>query len=174
MADPKFANEERKFHRKSKTWGGPGGTISRTNSSSRLLKLQQFVHIRLFLGLRFFFRIFILVIELLELTTILGDISANDLIMNHYNLHYFSTQPQRLIPLFPPFWLLDYVLPNLTFDDFFSHLFGGPLSHNPALTQLQISAKIFSKISKYLRFILAILVKALSWKSLVNFWQKTH
>jgi len=39
MADPKFANEERKFHRKSKTWGGPGGTISRTNSSSRLLKL---------------------------------------------------------------------------------------------------------------------------------------
>ena len=108
MADPKFANEERKFHRKSKTWGGPGGTISRTNSSSRLLKLQQFVHIRLFLGLRFFFRIFILVIELLELTTILGDISTNDLIMNHYNLHYFSTQPQRLIPFSPPFWILDY------------------------------------------------------------------
>ena len=39
MLDPSYASEERKFHKKSKTWGGHGGTISRTNSSSRLLKL---------------------------------------------------------------------------------------------------------------------------------------
>jgi len=39
MLDPSYASEERKFHKKSKTWGGQGGTISRTNSSSRLLKL---------------------------------------------------------------------------------------------------------------------------------------
>jgi len=39
MLDPSYASEERKFHKKSRTWGGPGGTISRTNSSSRLLKL---------------------------------------------------------------------------------------------------------------------------------------
>jgi hypothetical protein len=39
MLDPNHASEERKFHKKSKTWGGHGGTISRTNSSSRLLKL---------------------------------------------------------------------------------------------------------------------------------------
>ena len=39
MSDPAFAQEERKFHRKSKSWAAPGGTISRTKSTSRLLKL---------------------------------------------------------------------------------------------------------------------------------------
>ena len=38
MTDPNFANEERKFHKKSRSWA-PGGTISRTASTSRLLKL---------------------------------------------------------------------------------------------------------------------------------------
>ena len=38
MNDPNFAHEERKFHKKSRSWA-PGGTISRTASTSRLLKL---------------------------------------------------------------------------------------------------------------------------------------
>lgn len=38
MADPSYASEERKFHKKSRSWA-PGGTLSRTSSSSRLLKL---------------------------------------------------------------------------------------------------------------------------------------
>lgn len=38
MNDPNFAQEERKFHKKSRSWA-PGGTISRTASTSRLLKL---------------------------------------------------------------------------------------------------------------------------------------
>ena len=61
-----------------------------------------------FFRIAIFFRIFILVIELLELTTILGDISANDLIMNHYNLHYFFYPAPKIDPTFPPFWILDY------------------------------------------------------------------
>jgi len=42
MADKNFSQEERKFHRKSKTWAAGGGgaaTVSRTGASSRLLKL---------------------------------------------------------------------------------------------------------------------------------------
>merc|ERR1719322_1966787 len=40
MKHPQFAHEERKFHKKSKSWAaGGGGTISRTGASSRLLKL---------------------------------------------------------------------------------------------------------------------------------------
>lgn len=38
MADPNFAQEERKFHKKSKSWA-PGSTMSRAGSSSRLRKL---------------------------------------------------------------------------------------------------------------------------------------
>ena len=42
MKHPQFAHEERKFHKKSKSWAaGGGGTISRTGASSRLLKLWQ-------------------------------------------------------------------------------------------------------------------------------------
>ena len=42
MADPNYTHEERRFHKRSKTWaaGGGGGTVSRTGAaSSRLLKL---------------------------------------------------------------------------------------------------------------------------------------
>ena len=43
MADKNFTEQERKFHRKSKTWaaggGGGGATVSRTGGTSRLLKL---------------------------------------------------------------------------------------------------------------------------------------
>ena len=40
MKHPSFASEERRFHKKSKSWAaGGGGTISRTGASSRLLKL---------------------------------------------------------------------------------------------------------------------------------------
>ena len=40
MKHPQFASEERKFHKKSKSWAaGGGGTVSRTGASSRLLKL---------------------------------------------------------------------------------------------------------------------------------------
>lgn len=43
MADKNFTEQEKKFHRKSKTWcaggGGGGATVSRTGGTSRLLKL---------------------------------------------------------------------------------------------------------------------------------------
>jgi len=40
MKHPSFVSEERKFHKKSKSWAaGGGGTVSRTGASSRLLKL---------------------------------------------------------------------------------------------------------------------------------------
>jgi len=40
MKHPGFASEERRFHKKSKSWAaGGGGTVSRTGASSRLLKL---------------------------------------------------------------------------------------------------------------------------------------
>ena len=38
MKHPSFASEERRFHKKSKTWSA-GATVSRTGASSRLLKL---------------------------------------------------------------------------------------------------------------------------------------
>ena len=39
MEDPNYKQEEKTFHKRSKTWGGPGATMSRTASTSRLLKL---------------------------------------------------------------------------------------------------------------------------------------
>lgn len=41
MAHPNFTHEERKFHKKSKTWAGGGATVARTSGTapSRLLKL---------------------------------------------------------------------------------------------------------------------------------------
>ena len=38
MQDSRYAEEEKKFHRKSKSWA-PGSTMSRAGSSSRLRKL---------------------------------------------------------------------------------------------------------------------------------------
>ena len=38
MKDSRYAEEEKKFHRKSKSWA-PGSTMSRAGSSSRLRKL---------------------------------------------------------------------------------------------------------------------------------------
>ena len=42
MAHPGYISEERKFHKKARTWaagGGGGNTVARTGASSRLLKL---------------------------------------------------------------------------------------------------------------------------------------
>ena len=43
MKDSRYAEEEKKFHRKSKSWA-PGSTMSRAGSSSRLRKLQQLLN----------------------------------------------------------------------------------------------------------------------------------